>query len=57
MLPPRRQNAGQNYNMTRADRTLKNVTQLKYLGTTVTKQNMIQEEIKRRLNSGSAFYH
>jgi hypothetical protein len=29
----------------------------KYLGTTVTNQNLIQEEIKRRLNSGNASYH
>jgi hypothetical protein len=28
-----------------------------YLGTTVTNQNLIQEEIKRRLNSGNACYH
>jgi hypothetical protein len=27
------------------------------LGTTVTNQNLIQEEIKRRLNSGNACYH
>jgi hypothetical protein len=27
------------------------------LGTTVTNQNLIQEEIKRRLNSGNASYH
>jgi hypothetical protein len=27
------------------------------LGTTVTNQNFIQEEIKRRLNSGNACYH
>jgi hypothetical protein len=31
--------------------------QFKYLGTTVTNQNLIQEEIKRRLNSGNACYH
>ena len=29
----------------------------KYLGTTLTKQNSIQEEIKSRLMSGNACYH
>jgi hypothetical protein len=33
------------------------VSQFKYLGTTVTNQNFIQEEIKGRLNSGNACYH
>jgi hypothetical protein len=33
------------------------VAQFKYLGTTVTDQNLIQEEIKRRFNSGNACYH
>jgi hypothetical protein len=28
-----------------------------YLGTTITNQNLIQEEIQRRLNSGNACYH
>jgi hypothetical protein len=28
-----------------------------YLGTTVTNQNLIQEEIKRRLKWGNACYH
>jgi hypothetical protein len=32
------------------------VSQFKDLGTTVTNQNLIQEEIKRRLNSGNAYY-
>jgi hypothetical protein len=31
--------------------------QLKYLGTTVTNQNSIQEIIKSRMNSGNACYH
>jgi hypothetical protein len=33
------------------------VSQFKYLGTTVTNQILIQEEIKRRFNSGNACYH
>jgi hypothetical protein len=33
------------------------MSQFRYLGTTVTNQNLIQEEIKRRLNSGNACYH
>jgi hypothetical protein len=32
------------------------VAQFKYLGTTVTNQNLIQEKINRRLNSGNACY-
>ena len=31
--------------------------ELKYLGTTLTNQNFIQEEIKSRLKSGNACYH
>jgi len=33
------------------------VEELKYLGTTLTNQNSIQEEIKSRLKSGNACYH
>jgi hypothetical protein len=32
-----------------------NVAQFRYLGTTITNQNLNQEEIKKRLNSGNAF--
>jgi hypothetical protein len=32
-------------------------SQFKYLGTTVTIQNLIQGEIKRRLISSNAWYH
>ena len=31
--------------------------EFKYLGTTLTNQNSIEEEIKRRLKSGNACYH
>jgi hypothetical protein len=33
------------------------MSQLKYLGTKVTNKNLIQEDMKRRLNSGNACYH
>jgi hypothetical protein len=33
------------------------VVQFRYLGTTITNQNLIQEEIKRTFNSGNACYH
>jgi hypothetical protein len=33
------------------------VSQFTYLGTTVSNQNLIPEEIKRRLNSGNVCYH
>jgi hypothetical protein len=47
----------QNHNINIGDRSFENVAQFKYLGMTVTNQYLIQEEIKRRLNSGSACYH
>jgi hypothetical protein len=46
-----------NHDMKTANRAFQTVAQFRYLGTTVTNQNLIQEEIKRRLNSGNAFYH
>jgi sorting nexin-29 len=57
MLLSRQQNVGQNRDIEVANRSFENVSQFKYLRTTVTNQNMIQEEIKRRLNSGNACYH
>jgi hypothetical protein len=40
----------QNWDIKIANRLFENVSQFKYLGATVTNQNLIQEEIKRRLN-------
>jgi hypothetical protein len=33
------------------------VAQFRYLGTRISNENLIQEKIKRRLNSGNACYH
>jgi hypothetical protein len=57
MLLSRHQNVGQNRDIKIANRSFENVSQFKYFGTTVTNQNFIQEQIKRRLNSGNACYH
>jgi hypothetical protein len=47
---------GQIRDITIVNRSFENVLQFRYLRTTVTNQNFIQEEIKRRLNSGNACY-
>jgi hypothetical protein len=57
MLLSRHQNAGPNHDINIANRRFENVAKFRYLGTTITNQNLIQEEIKRRLNSGNACYH
>jgi hypothetical protein len=53
MLLSPHMNAGQNRHIKIANRSSESVSQFKHLGTTVTNQNLIQEEIKRRLNSGN----
>jgi hypothetical protein len=54
LLLSRYQKVGQNQDIKLANRSFENVSQFNYLGTTVRKQNLIQEEIKRRSNSGNA---
>jgi hypothetical protein len=51
------QNTGQNNDIKKAKRSFENVAQFIYLGTTVTNQNLIQENIKSRLNWSNACYH
>jgi hypothetical protein len=57
MLVSRDQTAGQNRDMNIANKSFENVSQFKYLGTTLRNQNLIQEEIKRKFNSGNACLH
>jgi hypothetical protein len=51
------QNAGQNDNIKLDNKSFERVEQFKYLGTTLTDRNSIQEEIKSRLKSRDACYH
>jgi hypothetical protein len=48
---------GQNHSIKIANRSSEGVAKFKYLGTTLTHQNCMQEEIKKRLNSGNTCYH
>jgi len=60
MVMSRDQNAGRNkdiYDILIGKSSFGSVEHFKYLGTTLTHQNYIQDEIKSRLNSGNACYH
>jgi hypothetical protein len=57
MLLSRHHNEGQNHVIKRANRCFENVAQFTYSVTTVRNSNLIQEEIKKRLNLRNACYH
>ena len=57
MVMSRDQNAGRSHNIKIDNNSFESVEQLKYLGTTLTNQNSVQEEIKNRFKSGNACYH
>ena len=50
-------NSGWSYNIKTDDSSFASVEQFKYIGTTITYQNSIQEEIKCSLKSGNACCH
>jgi hypothetical protein len=54
MIMSRHQNSGHNQNISIANESCENVEKFKYLGTTLTNQNDIHDEIKSSLNSGNA---
>jgi hypothetical protein len=57
MLMSRSQKTGQKHSIKIANRSFEDVAKFRYLGTTLTDQNCMHEEIKGRLNSGNVCYH
>jgi len=57
MVMSRDQNAGRIHSVRIDNTTFERVEEFKYLGTTLTNQNYIAEEIQSRLSSGNACYH
>jgi len=58
MVVSQDQNAGQNHRIKNDNSSFERVEEFKYLATTLTNQNSVQEEIKSRLKkSGNACYH
>jgi hypothetical protein len=57
MIMSHHSNSGQNQNIRIVNESFENVAKFKYLGTKLTYQNDIYDEIKSRLISGNACYH
>jgi hypothetical protein len=57
MVMSRDQNAERSHIIKSDNSTVERVEEFKFLGTTVTHHNSIQEEIKSRLKSGNACYY
>jgi hypothetical protein len=57
MIMSRHPNSGQNQNIRTGNESFENVATFKYLGTTLTNQNGIHDEIKIRLNLVDACYY
>jgi hypothetical protein len=57
MVMSRDQNLGPSHTIKMDNSSFEGVEHFKYLVTTVTNQNSIQEEIKSRFNSGNALIH
>ena len=57
MVISRDQDAGQSDSIKNDNISFERVEEFRYLGTTLTNQNSIQEEVKSRLKSGNASYY
>ena len=57
MVMSRDRNAGPGHSVKTDNSSIERVEEFKYLGTTLTDQNSIQEEIKSRLELGNACYY
>jgi len=57
LVMSRDQNSGRSHNIKTDNSSFERVKEFGYLGTTLTYQNYIQEEIKTRLKLGNACYH
>ena len=57
MIMSRDQNAERSYSMKTDNSSIERVEEFKYLGTTLTNKNYIQEEIKSRLKLRNACYY